>query len=143
MPKDLESMRHAFRKQVDRRRRYELGIFLPLVVFILCVIVAAFVRPDFPWNVILVAAAILCWLMIAAIGIAMPGLECSNCWQKLDRAVHTFCPECGSSNLEAGGWLQSTRCNSCRKRLAVRRGGRSWKIRACTYCGVVLDERGV
>jgi hypothetical protein len=68
---------------------------------------------------------------------------CPACRHRLDDIVATYCPECGSVEVMPGGFLQPPKCNACGKYLGTGRGGRQYKIRACTHCGVMLDEKGL
>ena len=72
-----------------------------------------------------------------------PLLECPACHNPLDsQQLGTYCPECGSGQLKPGSWLLSPSCNACGQ--TMRRGkGRGYKIRACTHCGVFLDDKGL
>ena len=58
--------------------------------------------------------------------------KCPACHNSfLQRQLRTYCPECGSSQLDA-----YQHCIECSK---------SWgphKFRYCTHCGVFLDEKG-
>ncbi len=77
-------------------------------------------------------------------GIFWPALPpCPACRQRLDDYVGAFCPECGNATVKPGGFLQPPKCSSCGKSLGSGRGGRQYKIRACTHCGVKLDEKGL
>jgi ribosomal protein S27E len=143
MSPDLDSIRATFKEQVERRRQYGWLMFLPLFALLVCLAALAVVRNEPAWIPVAGWLTVLCWLTLVALIVARPGLACTNCRQKLDRAVRSFCPECGSRDLEVGRWVRSARCAACGKRLVSGRGGRSWKIRTCTFCGVVLDEAGV
>jgi hypothetical protein len=74
-----------------------------------------------------------------------PPLECPACRNLLDSwNLGCYCPECGSDQLKKGGLLQPPSCGACSKTMYRRKGGGyKYKIRACTYCGVFLDDRGV
>lgn len=67
---------------------------------------------------------------------------CPACRRQLDNTVGMFCPECGSPSVQPGGWFKPPGCSSCGKGMNSARG-RKYKIRACTHCGVMLDEKGL
>jgi hypothetical protein len=74
---------------------------------------------------------------------SQPSLECPACYSDVDsRQLGRFCPECGSEQFRTRSWLLAPNCDSCG---AVPRRGKSrgYSIRACTHCGVLLDDRGV
>ena len=90
------------------------------------------------WFVVL-----LPWALASIVfQLSMPRLECPACHNLLDRRLGQYCPECSSSQLEPEHWYRAPRCNACGKRMARAKGGRCYKIRACTHCGVILDEIG-
>lgn len=91
----------------------------------------------------IVAAFFICWLVLVVIAITRSELECPACHGNLvSRQLGSYCPECGVGGLKPGGWFTSPHCNACDKTL--RRGkSRQYRIRACTHCGLVLDERGL
>ena len=68
---------------------------------------------------------------------------CLACHHRLDDIIATYCPECGSGDVKPGGFFRPPKCNACGKHLGTGRGGRQYKIRACTHCGVKLDEKGL
>ena len=84
-------------------------------------------------------------LLLAVIIFAIPWflIRCPACHNRLisPRLGH-YCPACGSSQLEEGDWLVVRRCKTCGKYVG-RVGWRRYKIRACTHCGVILDEIGL
>ncbi len=68
---------------------------------------------------------------------------CPACNRKVEVSVRKFCPECGSSDLTPKSFLLSAKCHSCGVNLRRGKGGRSYKIRCCTHCGVFLDGKGI
>jgi hypothetical protein len=82
----------------------------------------------------IVAAFFVCWLVLVVIAITRSELECPACHGNLvSSQLGSYCP---------GGWFRSPHCDSCGK--SLRRGkSRQYRIRACTHCGLVLDERGL
>ena len=85
-------------------------------------------------------AGICSWFFIVFAAPRTP--DCPACHTKLDAGFGAFCPECSSRSLQCDRWFRSPRCDACGK--SMRGGkGRNYKIRACTHCGVMLDERGL
>jgi hypothetical protein len=68
---------------------------------------------------------------------------CPACRRPLDDTIGTYCPICGSPSLRPGGWFTPPKCATCGKSMWTNRGSRRYKIRACTHCGVKLDEKGL
>jgi predicted RNA-binding Zn-ribbon protein involved in translation (DUF1610 family) len=68
---------------------------------------------------------------------------CPACQKHVDDRVRKYCPECGSNDLTLGSFMLWPRCHSCGISLRSGKGGRSYKIRCCTHCGVFLDGKGI
>lgn len=82
------------------------------------------------------------WLILVVVAITRSELQCPACRGNLvSRDLGSFCPECGAANLNPGGWFQSAHCDACGK--SLRRGKtRQDRVRACTHCGLMVDEKG-
>lgn len=145
----------------DLGRRVGVVVFLAvciavcsiICIFVLWICVAEFFdnSPNIPkWllGLFVIAALLLTFCMISGIiyfRIPMKRYaKCPACHNSLlSRPRHlTYCPECGSNQLEGGYWLMTPRCNSCGKWLTRGKGGRHYKIRFCPHCGIFLDEKG-
>lgn len=53
-----------------------------------------------------------------------------------------YCPTCGKSHLQKARW-GSRYCTVCKNHLTNNRGGRTYKIKYCTHCGVTLSDQGL
>ncbi|MBF9140943.1 hypothetical protein [Hymenobacter properus] len=81
-------------------------------------------------------------IMLLVTGLRMAGLLlCPGCHQKLEE-IGAYCPECGSHGLKPGGWFSSPHCPTCNRKMR-RNKGRHYTIRACSHCGLYLDEKGL
>jgi len=69
--------------------------------------------------------------------------RCPACGKNADTCVRTFCPECGSRKISPGGFMRSIECLSCGEVLRRGKGGRGYRVRYCTHCGVFLDNKGI
>ena len=103
------------------------------------------------WNIIppslaewAVAPFFISWVTVMLLKLTIvPSLECPACHRALDvRKLGDFCPECGAPNLQPGVVLSPPQCAACGKQLR-RPKGRLFKIRACTHCGLLLDDKGL
>jgi hypothetical protein len=84
-----------------------------------------------------------CLVSFLALFCLCPPLLCPACQNRLERGrFGSYCPECGAKGLQTKGWFRSPWCPTCRQRIRCGRG-QYYKTRACTYCGVPLDERGL
>lgn len=86
---------------------------------------------------------VLWWIVLAIAVALMPRLRCPGCANYIEYGFGPYCPECGSRSLGPESWFRYPRCASCGKWMSRRKGGRRYKIRACTHCGLPLDERGL
>lgn len=84
----------------------------------------------------------LCFLICVGAVATSATLVCPGCGNPLE-TMGRFCPECGGTPLIPGNLLfKPTKCSVCGKSVRFGRT-RSYKIRACTHCGIVLDEKGL
>ena len=136
--------REVFAPHAKRYRRYTLlsSLIAVIVFFVFLAAINYLPRLGLGW--------IYGFLILGVFGLILfgwwsqPLLECPACRNQLDsERFGRFCPECASNQITPGGWLQSPGCTACGATMGRRRSRRRYKIRACTHCGVMLDERGV
>ena len=70
-------------------------------------------------------------------------LICPGCTQNLEVGLGPYCPECGSGELQPGSFLKPPHCPACDRSLKQKNHRRLYRIRACTHCGLMLDEQGL
>jgi len=141
--KELAHFREVFAPRAAGYRRYARRSLLIFAIFCAIVLIGAYLAATlFPNAVVDWVCVLLVVGYLAIIGYSwrsQPLLECPGCQNRLDSgAFGRYCPQCGSPQFVPEGWLGSPKCAACRK--TVHRG---YKIRACTHCGVMLDERGI
>ncbi|MEP6672189.1 MAG: hypothetical protein ABJF10_23705 [Chthoniobacter sp.] len=69
--------------------------------------------------------------------------RCPACQAGLN-ADGPYCPMCGKRSLRSRGILLSPECDSCGRRMRRSNAGtRLYRIRACSHCGVMLDDEGL
>jgi hypothetical protein len=137
---ERDRLRDAFASiAADCRRHRRIALF-GAGGFAGCILLAMLLPKSwFPWFAIPV---VLSWLISFGAIVSAPRLMCPGCRHEIDRGFGPYCPECGDRQLEPGGWFRSPRCGTCGK--TMRRGKyRHYKIRACTHCGLMLDDRGL
>ena len=66
--------------------------------------------------------------------------SCQNCIQL--PPAGPYCPTCGNDHLQKARW-GGAYCMVCKNHLTHNRGGRTYKIKYCTHCGVHLSDRGI
>jgi len=126
-------------------RRYATPIMLVLLAGFAAVI-CSFVlsQTRIKWllgaGIFLIAAGFIAF--VAAAVLLQKKLMCHACHQLFLDDLDAYCPECGSAALEPADWSDARHCNACGKNL---RGGRNrnYRYKACTHCGVLLDEKGL
>lgn len=140
---ELNLHRAQFRPIAVRYRRCErifYELFGLLVVFGICMFVF-----QQQWMMYATAGSFLacvgygwCWVLFFR-------LPCPGCRQDLEQGLGEHCPECGhSGGIRPAKWFQAAKCEICGMRLDYDDNGRrAFKIRACTHCGLPLDDKGV
>jgi hypothetical protein len=96
-------------------------------------------KSSIPWVLIPFLSGIGFFIWILS---KIPPLICPGCNNYLDGRFGRYCPECGSDRFQRGSWFQPSYCPACGKWIG-RGKDRQYDIRACTHCGVMLDEKGV
>ncbi|HSH92642.1 MAG TPA: hypothetical protein VK968_00690 [Roseimicrobium sp.] len=141
----LLRFRDSFRPVADAYRRFDRrATIITFILFGLFIVgIEALPKTVINWVCGPLVVALVIWSCWAAS--RRPLLECPACHNLIDsRTLGSFCPECGSDHLDRGNWLLPAKCGACDKRIfRGRRGGRRYTIRACTHCGVQLDQKGV
>jgi hypothetical protein len=108
-------------------------------VFIACVTLAM-IFPDYlSWFGV---CWFISWSTVVLLVILSPVPNCPACHNALDQGLGDYCPECGARHASAWRLVHAPSCLSCGK-IISRRRGRQYKIRACTHCGVPLDDKGL
>ncbi len=134
---ELSRLRESFRPLAERYRRHMRTAYIVLGVSFAFLLSGFFLTKA--W---LIGGFFTCWLTLLCFAFLSPVPDCPACHNRLDRGFGAFCPECGARALQSGSWLGAPQCSSCGR--AMRRGkSRGYSIRACTHCGVMLDERGL
>jgi hypothetical protein len=85
------------------------------------------------WSI---ALAVVC--IVIAVANVLP--QCPSCHNRLAR-LGRFCPNCGASDLGSKGGAPY--CSSCDTSITGFKGKRRYKRRACSSCGLMLDEEGL
>ncbi len=137
-------LQQAFRPAVARYRLHKQVAFFALLGFAGCISAFMFLGGvlHVRWVSWCFLPAVVCWLAGAAAMVTAPKLLCPSCRNDLEYRFGPYCPECGEAALRRGAWFRGTDCVSCGKTLRFGKG-RRYKIRACTYCGLLLDGEGL
>jgi hypothetical protein len=97
--------------------------------------------PRAPWYV--GAGGLLCLVIWGVAMISKPPLRCPASQGLVGAGISRFCPDCGAHPLDTD-LLRRPHCPSCGWTMRLsKHGGRRYRIRACTGCGLLLDPRGL
>ena len=138
---EREDLYEIYQVRLRGHRKREKQVCGIAIATILCALVVAF--GESPWNVVGYG---LCPVgFLALIIVVRPRLPCcSSCENDVDTVVGLYCPECGKQTIHQGGLFRETECTACGSQLRFAKGGvRGYRIRACTHCGIKLDQNGL
>jgi hypothetical protein len=138
---ERDRLRDAFRSTAAGYRRHGRIAAWCFGGFLCCILLVLVLRKSSPpWFAMV--PALVCWIAGFVAMMSAPRLVCPGCSNKMDINLGRYCPECGAPQLQPGGWFRSPRCGSCDRPMR-RNKTRGYKIRACTHCGLMLDEAGL
>jgi hypothetical protein len=132
--------RETFRSVLAKQRRYGHLVGVPFFIVWSVLVLGPFVLRDAQdWF----HRAMPIWF---ALGVGLflfgPKLRCPACTKQVDRGFGRFCPECGAPALQQREWYQPAKCATCGREMMKGKGPPQYIIRACTHCGIVLDDVG-
>jgi hypothetical protein len=137
-PDGMDDVERAFLPQAARFRKHQQAAFVLMFGGIV-----------FAWLAMAFPEAYAVWLGVPGVALigcahvamlAVPRLECPSCRHDLTR-LERYCPRCGAQSVELRPW-RGNRCRACGRGLGVSKT-RSFPIRFCTHCGVLVDRKGI
>jgi predicted RNA-binding Zn-ribbon protein involved in translation (DUF1610 family) len=138
-PEELSRFRSMFQpiaQQYNRCMRLAYIIVSSGIVSLL----AGLVWPAFlSWGLAGFMACVSLFLLLTFIS---PVPNCPACHNALEAPLGDYCPECGVAAVHRGHWIGCPWCASCGRKLSASKA-RHYTIRACTHCGVFLDDEGI
>ena len=138
---ELELFRATFRRVAEHYRRWGRIIGYVFIPIMLSFLLLAVIFPTFlSYGVF--CFMVCCFAFILLVAYVRPIPDCPACHNALDIGLGEFCPECGARAVHHDDWMKGPCCASCGKGL-TRRKTRHYTIRACTRCGVFLDDLGI
>lgn len=138
-PEELTRFREEFLPIAERYRRYGRIGYSLVFLGATCILSSWAFPRFFSW---LLGGFFACWLAIMLLVFLSPVPKCPACHNALDQGIGAYCPECGAHAIQRASWFLAPSCSSCGRAMS-RRKARHYTIRACTYCGVPLDEKGI
>jgi hypothetical protein len=150
-PEELKQFREIFAGDLKRYRAADRRYAYPVLIVILAGFAAVFCsfllsHSQSPIKWLLGAGIFLVFAGIISIAVVMTllqkKLKCPACHDSFLGEIGEYCPECGSGSLEPANWLGARHCNSCGKNILSGKN-RTFRYKACTHCGVFLDEKGL
>jgi len=150
-PRERSAVLLAFRPIAERYRRRRRTVLCLFGGFMLAGFVIVYVNlPEAVkfWGFIFMMAA---WFGTVIALLFRVKLICPACKSRLAPAKGVYCPQCGSDQFQHGFYRNAAHagidpyCPSCHGRIAEEDADndRSYRIRGCTHCGVMLDDVGV
>jgi hypothetical protein len=137
-PGELAQFRAEFRFVVERERQLGRLDLALLTLWLSCIVLGAVFLSNVPcfwWGLFAY------WLVVLLFKSLSKAPMCPACHNALNEDLGAYCPECGAKAVQDGGWLSDKCCSYCGKTLWHGKA-RHYTIRACTQCGVPLDEKG-
>lgn len=137
---EVARFQETYRPLVADYRRHARIARFGMAAFFSCIILGMISPKTF--FIYFWAAGICSWFFIVFVIKRVP--PCPACHNSPEVGFGLFCPECGSRTLgPSDSWFSGApKCRSCGK--SMRSGkSRGYKIRACTHCGLRLDDRGL
>jgi hypothetical protein len=137
---EQERLREFFVPAVKKFRRISRVAMIIVGGCFICVLLC-FVLPKqmFGW---LMAGFLICWLALASVIVMAPALRCPACGNDIQNNFGPYCPECSARSLQPAGWFRAPHCQTCGRDMRRNRT-RHYRIRACTHCGLWLDDKGL
>ena len=146
---ELKRFQEAFAEDLKQYRASERRFALPILLTFVAGFAAIFYsflvfQPPVTWLFITGFALVAIGLILMAVTatVFQRKLICPACRHSFIDDIEDCCPECGSPSLDMRDWRGARHCNFCGKDL-VSGKNRNFKHRACTHCGVLLDEKGL
>jgi hypothetical protein len=148
-PGELKQFRETFTAELKQYRATERRYAWPILVIILAgfaMMFFSFLLFQHPINWLVKTGIVFVFVGIILIAFAASSLQrklkCPACHNPFMDGSGERCPECGSASVEPPNWLGTRHCNYCGKDLRTGRN-RSFRYKACTHCGLFLDEKGL
>lgn len=145
---DLQHFREEFAAELKLYQRSERQFALPILIILLTGSAALvgsimlFKPPDvllFAAGLVIIAVGLV--LMAAAATVFQRKLTCPGCHHPFLSEMDECCPQCGAPGLEKRS-KRVWHCEFCKTKLRTGKY-RNFKYKACTHCGVLLDEKGL
>jgi predicted RNA-binding Zn-ribbon protein involved in translation (DUF1610 family) len=135
-PEERGRLHEAF-QQVAAKYRRHIGTALAAAVGFAgcCILGAALREPAIGWL------AMVCWLVALCASVTSPPLVCPGCDNRIE-TINRYCPDCGGARVVRHSIFKAPECTACGKMLRTHRY-RTYRMRFCTHCGILLDEKGL
>jgi hypothetical protein len=135
-PQERDTLYETFQQiAVKHRRRARAELCAGVGFFAFGIIAVGLQEFSLIWG------AMACWLIAVAVEVTGPPLVCPGC-DNLIENTNRYCPDCGGTPLISDGFFKAAECTVCGKTLRFGKH-RSFRMRFCTHCGVMLDEKGL
>jgi RNA polymerase subunit RPABC4/transcription elongation factor Spt4 len=146
---EINTLRETFAADLKQYRVSEgkcawvvLILFLAGFAVVFCSTVLF--QPPAKWllvaGIVLIGAGLV--LIAVTASLLQNNLRCPGCHHRFIDKMDKCCPDCGSPSLEPPNWYGARFCNECQRKLVAGKN-RNFRYKACTHCGVFLDDKGL
>jgi hypothetical protein len=143
-------LQQTFQRVASRYRRRSRVADVAIKIFMICfvalfVIVRFLLKDDELWIPYVLEGLIFGVVLFVILQPRFP--SCPACHGRLDGRFGHFCPSCGRRQLRGDSY--QAHCDGCGESIDLkwREGGRGrcrrYRIRACTHCGLLVDQTGL
>jgi hypothetical protein len=134
---ERENMRQAFFTSAVKYRRHIRIVTVAASIMFGSIALLLLLEKE-----VVISVMFICWLVAVGAGVTIPPLVWPGCDNLLE-GIGRYCPECGGTPLKRGTrFFEPPECTVCGKILSSGKC-RRYSIRACTHCGLVLDDAGL
>lgn len=141
-PEEIDLLRERFRPLASKYRRCQRVCVELLWLFLIAGI--CWMMLQVQMAAYFVMGSILAAIALGLFMILCVKLHCPGCGKDLEKELGRYCPECGHPDgVQPAVWFRSAKCEICGMGLRYHKGERAFKIRACTHCGLPLDDEGI
>lgn len=136
---ELRYFQQQFMPKAQRYRKWWRGFRMGMLLLFPVVFISGLILPHPEYGFILIGIGLTALLVAVFF---YPPLHCPACQSHLEVEFGQYCPQCCTTGLIPADQRDFPCCKNCGD-LRRGKGGRNYKIRFCSRCGIPVDQRGV
>lgn len=138
------ALRKEFEPAAQRHRRRQRTLLVVMLLAAVLFFVAALSWPGILAKLALAGMVVSRIVMLSQVAsLEAAEILCPSCRNDVDDNRGPFCPFCGGRTVAPRRWPLAPRCTACRTSLRRTEDGFQRRVRACTHCGLWLDDKGL